>query len=357
MKVLHLPSTVGGNAGALAWGERALGLESKVLASTRNWLGYPADIDLDLQDVASKVGKFTRLTSAFMQVRNHYDVFHFNAGSTLLFSPAAGMVHWDLPWYPRKAKLFATYNGCDARQKFATMQRTDVAPCHNSACYHGMCNYGAYDALRARAITKMAEHVHHIWAVTPDLLHFLPREKSSFLPYAIRMPEESVAPARLDRRKLKIIHAPTNREAKGSAFILAALERLSLTHGDEFELQLIERTPHAQALQLYREADLVVDQVVISWYGGFAVEVMAMGKPVISGRVFEDRRFVPEDMVDEALGAIICADPATIHDVLRRCLEDRSMLRERAAAGIEFARKWHDPRYVAAITKERYEAA
>jgi hypothetical protein len=355
MKVLHLPTSVGGNSSALAWGERALGLHSDVLASTRNWLAYPADINLDLQSLNSNPRKFLRLAGSFLKYRKAYDVFHFNAGSTLFFSPPHGAIHWDLPWYPYDAKLFATYNGCDARQKFATMRRTAVAPCHNARCYHGMCNYGAHDALRAQAIIKMAKYVRHIWAVTPDLLHFLPPSRSSFLPYAIRMPDEPVASPDLDRKKLRIIHAPTNREAKGSEFILDALNRLRLTHGNLFEFQLIERTPHKIAMQLYREADLVVDQVVISWYGGFAVEVMAMGKPVVSGRVLEDSQFVDPLMAKEVANAVICADPSSIYDVLKRCLEDRAMLKQYAGAGLEYARKWHDPRRVAEITKGQYE--
>ena len=33
---------------------------------------------------------------------------------------------------------------------------------------------------------------------------------------------------------------------------------------------------------MYAQADLVVDQVLIGWYGALAVETMAMGKPVIA---------------------------------------------------------------------------
>jgi hypothetical protein len=356
LRVLHLPSSVGGNAWGLAQGERALGLNSEVLTTSDNWLGYRADISLNLENNPHKLGKLLGLTRAFLSVRNKYDVFHFNAGSSLIHSIPYRLNHLDLPFYPETAKIFVTYNGCDARQKFPTMRRTNVAPCHNPRCYHGMCNYGAYDELRRRSILKMARYARHMWAVNPDLLHFLPPEKSSFLPYAIQLPERPTAPLKLDHKKLKIVHAPTNREAKGSAFILAALDRLKRTHGEYFELQLVENTPHEKALEIYRQADLVVDQVVISWYGGFAVEAMAMGKPVISGRVSDDIKFVSKPMADEVVKAVICADPHTIHEVLLRCLEDRAMLKERAQAGLAYVRKWHDPRYVGSLTKERYEA-
>ena len=43
-----------------------------------------------------------------------------------------------------------------------------------------------------------------------------------------------------------------------------------------------------KALKIYEEADIVIDQVLIGWYGGFGVEVMKMGKPLA---VYIRRRF------------------------------------------------------------------
>ena len=39
---------------------------------------------------------------------------------------------------------------------------------------------------------------------------------------------------------------------------------------------VVENTPHTKALKIYEEADIVIDQVLIGWYGGFGVEVMKM---------------------------------------------------------------------------------
>ncbi len=355
MKVLHLPSSVGGNARGLAQGERALGLDSEVLAASDNWLAYQADINLDLQNTPGSFGKLLGLTKAFLAVRKKYDVFHFNAGSSLIHSIPHRLNHLDLPFYPSAAKLFVTYNGCDARQKFPTIRRTRISACQNDACYHGMCEYGAYDSQRRRAINKMARYARHMWAVNPDLLHFLPREKSSFLPYSISWDCLDPAPLLL-KTKLKIVHAPTNREAKGSRFILAALEKLERIQPRSVEVVLVENIPHREALKIYQEADLVIDQIVIGWYGGFAVETMKMGKPVIARIADEDLQFVPPAMASDAKATIINADPDTIFDVLTACVGDRAFLRERSQASIEYANKWHAPKYVASLTKEKYEA-
>jgi hypothetical protein len=219
-----------------------------------------------------------------------------------------------------------------------------------------MCQFGAYDAQRGRAIEKMARYARHMWAVNPDLLHFLPRDKSSFLPYSVSWDDIEPAPPTPGTR-LKIVHAPTNREAKGSEFILTALERLQKSHPQAIEVCLVENVPHRQAIEIYRSADLVIDQIVVGWYGGFAVETMKMGKPVIARIALEDLHFIPQAMAHDVQRTIINADPTSLYAVLVRCVEDRQFLREHAQASIEYATKWHDPKYVASLTKEKYEAA
>jgi len=361
-----LPTPVGGNAWGLAQGERALGLDSSVLVSAHNWQNYPADIKLNLEKVSTIPGKLSKLVVTFLTVRDQYDVFHFNFGSSLIYLPYKlkqhlptifkYLDHVDLPFYPERAKLFVTYNGCDARQKFPTMQRTKIAACHNRNCYGGQCNSGRLDEYRRQSIIKMARYVAHMWALNPDLLYFLPKEKSSFLPYTVSSWSDlEICPPKF-RQKLKIVHAPTNRDAKGSDFILAAFEKIKKTHPDLVEIQLVENVSYERALKIYRGADLIIDQILIGWYGAVAVETMKMGKPVIARIAKEDLHFIPEQMAKDVLDTIILADPDTIHEVLLRCIEDRGFLKRRVEASLEYVHKWHDPKYVASLTKEEYES-
>lgn len=370
MKVLHLPTSVGGNAWRLAQGERALGLDSTVLVSAQSWLDYPADINLHLErylpapgacSTFSRIkGSFApaaKLLSTFLSIRKRYDVFHFNFGSSLLHFPLNHLNHIDLPFYPKRARLFVTYNGCDARQKFPTMQRTRVAPCHDPDCYGGQCNSGTSDIMKQKAISKMAHYVSHMWALNPDLLHFLPREKASFLPYSVRLDRVDYLPPDFDKKKLVIVHAPTDRAAKGSEHILEAVRIVKQKRDRCVEVRLVENVPHDEAMKIYRSADLVIDQVLVGWYGAFAVEAMAMGKPVVARIAPEDLHVLPGAMASEVSEAIITADPDTISDVLLTIIDNREVLKARSAAGLEYVRKWHDPVYVAGLTKAEYERA
>jgi hypothetical protein len=352
MKVLHLPTEVGGNAWGLAIGENALGLESKVLVSTQAIFNYPNDYCLHLD---KKKIKLFHLIKSFLQIRNKYDVFHFNFGSSLIHAPHRSIIHLELPFYPKKARLFATYNGCDARQKYPTMKRCSIAACHDNNCYKGICNSGEQDHFRRQGIEKMSTYVQHIFAVNPDLLHFLPPEKSSFLPYSTWYTPSQKFPI-LNNKRMTILHIPTNPEAKGTKYIVAAIEKLNKKYSNLFEFINVEKLmSSSEVKKIFEQADLVIDQLLIGWYGATAVECMKLGKPVIVRVNEADLRFVPKEMEKDLREAIINADPFSIESVLEKCILDRNYLQSKAMAGQEYANKWHDPKYVASLTKAKYE--
>lgn len=354
MRVLHLPTSVGGNAWGLAQAEKGIGLHSDVLVATESVMNYPADIRLYLDKVPSVKKQFLKALWAFLRLRRKYDVFHFNYGTSLVHFPHKNWAKmFDLPWYPKKAKLFVTYNGCDARQKYKTMERRTVAACHDAECYGGRCNSGEEDRLRREGIEKMALYTEHMFALNPDLLHFLPKEKSSFLPYTVSSFDLPLCLPTFEG-KLKVVHAPTNRAIKGSGIILPALERLVAKYPKEIEVILVEGLPYEKALQIYRQADLIIDQMLLGWYGAFAVEAMLMGKPVVVYIESDDLHFVPKAMSKDLLETVIHASPKNIYDVLERSIQDRLFLKERAESGLEYAHKWHSPEYVAQLTQQYY---
>lgn len=355
MKVIHLPCDVGGNAWGLAQGEKLLGLESDVFYTHKSRIGYPCSHSLNLDHDGSRFQRIIKEIQAFFKIRSEYDVFHFNFGATLLsFSSYDWIRYIDLHGYPKKAKLFMTYQGCDARQKFPSMQRTTISPCQNSECTNNLCDYGRKDSVRKKCIEEMNYHVDHMWALNPDLLYFLPPEKSSFLPYTVAHYRPERIPV-CRRKKLTIVHAPTNQIIKGSAYVKKAVEKLSLKYPDEFEMIWIENIPHEQALEAYRQADLIIDQLLIGWYGAFAVEGMLMGKPVLVRIEEKDLHWIPSSMKQDLQESIINADPSNIEEVLERCLLEPHWLQQRAENCFAYAQKWHNPTYVASLTKEKYE--
>lgn len=352
MKILHLPTSIGGNSWGLAQGEKELGLDSKVLVDAKNWLNYPFDFSMELEK-RNNVGKVLKKIETFFKVRNSYDVFHFNFGSSLIDIQRYGIHLLDLPFY--KGKKVMTYNGCDARQKFPTMERVQFSACHDKACYSGMCNSGVLDLKRQKRIRKVQSSVDHIFALNPDLMYFLPKEKTTFLPYTVAgWNDIKIQPYKIDS-KIKIVHSPTNRAAKGSSYILAALENLQKKHPN-IEVEIIENIPYEHALKKYQEAHIVIDQVLIGWYGGFGVEVMKMGKPLAVFIREEDLKFIPAEMAKDLKESVININPFTIEQVLEEYLQNTDLLYQKSKAALEYVHKWHDPLYVAGLTKQVYES-
>lgn len=93
---------------------------------------------------------------------------------------------------------------------------------------------------------------------------------------------------------LRLIHAPNHRNLKGTGHILKAVEELQ-EEGVAVELSVVEGVPNAQVPDLIQAADVVVDQLVLGWYAMFALEGMALGKPVVC--------HVRSDFLDLYIGA------------------------------------------------------
>jgi hypothetical protein len=83
-----------------------------------------------------------------------------------------------------------------------------------------------------------------------------------------------------DHRPLRVVHAPNHRQFKGTKYLESAIATLQ-ADGIPIELRLVERVPNTQALAIYRTADIIFDQCLIGFHGYFAIEAMALGKPVM----------------------------------------------------------------------------
>jgi glycosyltransferase involved in cell wall biosynthesis len=190
--------------------------------------------------------------------------------------------------------------------------------------------------------------VDRVFYLNPELGRYAPN--SEFLPYAsVDVASEAVTLPDPGRRP-RILHAPSHGDIKGTPRILAALEALKSRY--DFELVLVQNVPHAEAKERYRRADIAIDQLYAGWYGGFAVEVMAMGKPVVAYIREEDREFVPKAMWDAMPIMRIAAD--TIEEDLARILDQRSDWPAIGQISRQYVLDWHDPLMVAAALDRIY---
>ena len=128
-------------------------------------------------------------------------------------------------------------------------------------------------------IRIMCDHADLVIAGDSASARFLPRTDLTFKYFPIDV--DAFEPRFETGNAVPIIvHAPNHRAIKGTDVFLGALD--SLRSEVDFELRLIEKTPRAEALEMYRDADIIADQFCIGAFGVLALEGLALGKPVLA---------------------------------------------------------------------------
>ncbi|UCG08669.1 MAG: glycosyltransferase, partial [Desulfobacterales bacterium] len=141
--------------------------------------------------------------------------------------------------------------------------------------------------------------------------------------------------------KLRILHAPNHPMIKGTDALVAAIELLK-SEGLDLELILLRGVPNDEIRRAMQDVDLVADQFVIGWYAMFAIEAMAMGKPVLCYlRKDLVELYVKAGLVVEDEIPLINTDLSDIASKIRWAYYHREELRAKGKRGREFVKKHH----------------
>jgi glycosyltransferase involved in cell wall biosynthesis len=307
---------VAGQAFGLSRAERKLGLTSDVAVFTPSGYGYGFDIDIGARAADPLWRQLGRRLSFLRRAVDAYDVFHFNFGQTILGIRRFGRVVDELAWLRRRGKtILFTYQGSDIR---------------------------GGGGVREKAAHRALRYADRVFYQNPDLRQWLPG--ASFLPYAAVDPAALRPEPLPEREEVVVVHAPTDRVIKGTQHVIEAVDALR-DEGVAIRLDLVEGVTRDVALERLSAADLLVDQLMLGWYGTVAVEAMALGRPVLS-YIREDE---PEDNPFGPELPVVRTTPATLIDDLRALAADRDRLRERGVAGRAFVEERHDPVSIARL--------
>lgn len=139
----------------------------------------------------------------------------------------------------------------------------------------------------------------------------------------------------------RILHAPNHRFVKGTVFFQQAVAELR-AEGIPVELQIVERVPNETVRAAIASADLIADQLIVGWYAMFALEAMAMGKPVLC--------FLRPDLVElyRTKGLMAAEDPPVVRcsprdvkDVIRYWAMHQDELTAMGESSRRFVEKHH----------------
>jgi glycosyltransferase involved in cell wall biosynthesis len=298
LRVVHCPVNTAGVPWTNVQALRRRGVDAQLVVFNRYKL-HP-EADRDLRRPAGFVRGQLVQWRALLDLLPRTDVFHFYFGLTLV--PKS--LQFPILKALRRKSVFH-YLGSDIRGK----SRADLAYGKRADAEV----VGSYDANR--------------WVPEAEVV-----------PPGIDLATlEPVPPS--DRARPVIVHAPSSRRRKGTEHVVAACEGL------DAELQIVEGLHHDEALERYRAADVVVDQLNAGWYGVFAIEAMALGKPVVS--------FLHDEAVrrtEEAFAVrvpIVSATSETLRERLRPLVDSAGERRRIGAASRAYVERVHDLERVA----------
>jgi glycosyltransferase involved in cell wall biosynthesis len=159
------------------------------------------------------------------------------------------------------------------------------------------------------------------------------------------VPEADVVPPGVDLRDYTpvppsdaprpvVLHAPSSRRRKGTEHVIAACEQLPV------ELEIVEGRHHDEARRRYERADIVVDQLNAGWYGLFAIEAMALGKPVVT--FLHDEAVARTEAAFGTRVPVVNASADTLVERLRPLVEDAQERRRIGAESRAYVEQVHD---------------
>ena len=337
MKIIHGMSEVAGQGINTVRGLRANGYNAVMAVWQRNKMAGAPDIDLEIQKTNKRMLPVyaIKMVAFAAGALRKYDVLHAHYGYSLLpfcldsfFFKLFGI------------SCFAEFHGSDIR-----------------FVYHPEIKYPYFKDLdfsdKTRKIAKrrrnrLLKRVKGIIVHDHELVPHLPDIDKPVYIVPLRVDFTGIEPKYPDpakKGKPVIVHSPSKRATKGTDQILKKLKEVK----GEFELILVENKPHDEAMAIYREADIIIDQIALGTYGVFSIEAMAMGKPVITYISPEMRKQFPEGL------PIVSADFDNLPETIDRLINDPELRHELGKQGREYAERYHNNVKVAKHLYEVYD--
>ncbi|MBN1105372.1 MAG: hypothetical protein JXL84_18315 [Deltaproteobacteria bacterium] len=374
LRVLHCPVVALYQTSLLTRGLREAGVEADSMVfdfGDDSWLSLDVDHNLGL-DRCSCGKKLLRITAFLLKAARRYDVFHFHSGRTLLplwvdsrWSPVPVSVRpclkflrivdfLDLPFLRMLGKKTVfSFWGCDIR-KPTILTRHEEYMCHHCLPGEKQCE-SPFRSHLYRALKRYGDAVF----LSGDLVKSYPRYH--WLPNAIDLDlwnparvMENIPPQYRIRRngEVLVLHAFANRDRrgdhKGTRRIEATVQSM-IREGLPIRYMTLDGVPIEDVRYLQVQADIVVDQFRLGCYGSFALESMALARPVvgwIEPELFRDQGEIPPILSTDLKGL-----ESTLADLAGNPEKRRSV----GEASRQYAERVHDYRLVGRRLKEFYD--
>lgn len=173
-----------------------------------------------------------------------------------------------------------------------------------------------------------------------------------FMPYTQLVPhaavnKEALMPEAQEKIPL-LVHSPTAPVAKGTFFVMQAVEELQRKN-IPFEFLLLQHLPNDQYQQALAKADIYLDQFTWGAYGVAAVQALQMGKVVVNYLTpHRIAQYGPECPVQNV-------DPLHMSTALEKLIADLPLRQQLSASSRQYYEKTHSPLVVARKMIKAYD--
>jgi len=273
------------NMATNARAERLLGVDARSIVQSTYFITDAFDVDLSRITRLPLLGRLVPLV-LMLWAAVFADRLHFYCDRGFLPSRTSYTFDFRELWVFHTLGipvLLWTY-GADVRSRGACLRLGEPNCCSECDAPGRYCICD--DGRQAANIQRLKAFSSAIFSGVGDMFGFVPDSVDDLYYWPVDFDAgggERYRPYYPDsdpHRPLRIVHATNHRIFKGSRHLIAAVEKLR-AQDVPIELLLVERKPNAEALELYRSADVIFDNCLMGSIGYFAFEGMALGKPVM----------------------------------------------------------------------------
>ena len=346
MKVLHLPHNVGSKITLTVSALRKLGADARGIA-----------INNRLDHAGEDVHVFNPKNFSYFDPRKYFE--YSSAKRCLNESIAwADIVHWYYePVILRTARfidLVHRLNKPAVIEWIGSDIRIGEDLSRHNSYYKKQIEqdypYRSETKAHSRLMQKKFKDAGFFSLVRPELEEFI--QQDIFPHYHTinnRVNVSSYSPLypSLSKKKPVIVHPVTARSAKGTSYVLDAIDRLRKKY--EFDFILLEGIPHANVILKMSEADILIDQLIIGAFGTTTLEGMALGKPTVCYLDDVLIKKLPSDC------PIVNANPDTIYSALESLLSNPESRNNIGMRSRKYVEEHHDADKIAAQLMKIYE--
>jgi len=214
-----------------------------------------------------------------------YDVFFFLSGETLL---TRKLRPFEFRLYRLLGKrIVMSFVGADIRSPKYLQWKSE----HIFEYLQGTQEPKKTEPFQDKLIRDARKYAEKIFVSTPDLLDIIP--EAEYFPVMLDIDQfrrdfEKAEPFDKPDDEIWVLHAPSEPKTKGTSYIHEIILGLEKEYNlkVKFILPALHYRPVANSysvtryelLKYYKTCDIIIDQMIIGWYGMQSVEAIASGK-------------------------------------------------------------------------------